>query len=111
MAFYRDRLGFRVDTLWPPDAPELCVLDRDAFSIAFETTDFDGRAQPVMTGSLRVETTDVAGLHAEFVARGVAIEWGPEVYPYGRREFAVLDPEGYRLIFTEPTDDEATECG
>jgi hypothetical protein len=38
----------------------------------------------------------------------VPIEWGPEVYSYGRREFAVRDPDGYLVIFTEPTDEAPT---
>ena len=36
------------------------------------------------------------------------VEWGPEVYAYGRREFAVRDPTGAMLIFSEETDDPAT---
>jgi hypothetical protein len=43
-------------------------------------------------------------MHAD-LAGVVPIEWGPEVYFYGRREFAVRDPDGYLLIFTEPTDE------
>jgi hypothetical protein len=38
----------------------------------------------------------------------VAIEWGPEVYDYGRREFALRDPDGYLVIFSEETDDPPT---
>lgn len=34
--------------------------------------------------------------------------WGPEVYHYGRREFSIRDPNGYELIFSEPTDDPPT---
>ena len=36
------------------------------------------------------------------------MEWGPEVYSYGCREFAVRDPEGHTVIFTEATADEPT---
>jgi hypothetical protein len=36
------------------------------------------------------------------------IEWDPEVYSYRRREFAVRDPNGYLLIFTETTNDPPT---
>ena len=38
------------------------------------------------------------------------IQLGPEVYWYGRREFAVRDPDGYLLIFSERTSDPPT-CG
>jgi hypothetical protein len=30
------------------------------------------------------------------------------VYQYGRREFAIRDPNGYMIIFTEQTDDPPT---
>jgi len=30
------------------------------------------------------------------------IEWGPEVYGYGRREFAIKDCNGYTLTFSAP---------
>lgn len=30
-------------------------------------------------------------------AHGVAFEWGPETMPYGLREFALRDPNGYRV--------------
>jgi hypothetical protein len=30
------------------------------------------------------------------------------VYSYGRREFAIRDPDRYVIIFTEPTDDPPT---
>ena len=34
--------------------------------------------------------------------KGIAIEWGPEVYDYGRREFAIKDNNGYLLALSEP---------
>lgn len=39
------------------------------------------------------------------IAGNVAIEWGPEAYSYGRREFAIKDPNGYLLVFSERTKD------
>lgn len=53
------------------------------------------------------DVEDVRGLHAS-LAGAVPVEWGPEVYFYGRREFAVRDPDGNLLIFSEPTDDPPT---
>ena len=46
-------------------------------------------------------------LHKSLLDR-VTIEWGPEVYSYGRREFAIRDPDSYLLIFTEATEDPPT---
>jgi len=53
---------------------------------------------------LYIEVEGVSELHAE-LATTLPIEWGPEVYSYGRREFAVRDPNRYLLIFTEVTTD------
>jgi hypothetical protein len=39
---------------------------------------------------------------AEELHGKVAFAWGPEVMDYGMREFAVQDPNGYYLAFTEP---------
>ena len=47
-------------------------------------------------------------LHKEFTDNGV--EWldcfqnGPEDRPYGMRDFSVFDPDGYDLVFAEPTE-------
>jgi len=43
------------------------------------------------------------GLH-DRVAGNAKIEWGPEVYSYGRREFAIKDCNGYLLAFSEPVE-------
>ena len=56
---------------------------------------------------LYIEVRSVQRLH-DALKRTVRIEWGPEVYFYGRREFAVLDPDGYLVIFSEETDDTPT---
>jgi hypothetical protein len=36
---------------------------------------------------------NVQGLYNRLQGK-VAVEWGPEVYFYGRRKFAVRDPDG-----------------
>ena len=41
--------------------------------------------------------------------KGIAVEWGPEVYGYGRREFAIKDCNGYLLTFSAPTSDPPTD--
>ena len=42
---------------------------------------------------------DVDGLYAELAARGAAVVYPPMVQPYGMREFAIRDPNGYVLGF------------
>ncbi|MFI5174256.1 MAG: VOC family protein [Terriglobia bacterium] len=106
LAFYRDTLGFRVNLLWPEDAPTFAILDREGVSVGVfvPTPEY-----PVQIGyaELYLETTKVQSLHAVLKGR-LPIEWGPEVYSYGRREFAVRDPDGYLIIFTEETSDPPT---
>jgi hypothetical protein len=39
---------------------------------------------------------------AEELRGKVELAWGPEVMDYGMNEFAVQDPSGYFIAFTEP---------
>lgn len=105
--FYTDLLGFRAGVLWPDDNPTFAILDRDAVSLGFFAPDPHRGQVTIGTADLYLAVDDVRGLHAHLQGR-VPVEWGPEVYFYGRREFAVRDPDGYLLIFTEPTDDPPT---
>jgi len=56
---------------------------------------------------LHIEVTDARAIHAALQGH-VPIEWGPEVYTYGRREFAITDRDGYLFIFSEATSDAPT---
>jgi len=105
--FYTSFLSFRISVLWPDDHPTFVILDRDAVSLGFFTPDAHRGEVTIGTADLYIATEDVPGLHATLKVI-LPIEWGPEVYFYGRREFAVRDPDGYLLIFTEPTDDPPT---
>ncbi len=105
--FYTETLGFRTDVLWPEVQPTFCILERDQVSIGFFTPDEQRTTGVPGESDLYIDVEDVRALHAELRGR-VAVEWGPEVYFYGRREFAVRDPDGYLVIFTEPTDDPPT---
>jgi catechol 2,3-dioxygenase-like lactoylglutathione lyase family enzyme len=109
VAFYTRVLGFRVSVLWPDDRPTFANLDRDAVSLGFFTPDAHRGQLTIGTADLYLGANDVRALNAA-IKDVVKVEWGPEVYFYGRREFAVRDPDGYLLIFTEPTDDPPT-CG
>lgn len=106
LAFYCDTLGFQVNVLWPEDDPAFGILDRDGASVGLFVPTAE---HPVQIGyaELYIEATDVPALHATLRDR-LQIEWGPEVYSYGRREFAVRDPDGYLIIFTEETSDPPT---
>jgi len=103
-AFYSQVLGFQISILYPENAPTFCVLDRDSISLGFFTADQTRPDLVIGTVELYLAVNDVQALFVE-IRDQVFIEWGPEVYFYGRREFAIRDPDGYLLIFTEPTDD------
>jgi catechol 2,3-dioxygenase-like lactoylglutathione lyase family enzyme len=104
--FYTQTLGFDCG-LWPDDdAPTLAVLARDGVNVQFYLPEPRG-SEPVGHGTLSFEVSDVRALHKRLSA-SLPVEWGPEVYHYRRREFAVRDPSGYLAIFTEETDDPPT---
>jgi uncharacterized glyoxalase superfamily protein PhnB len=42
---------------------------------------------------------DVEALHAELVTKGAVIVYPPVIQPYGMKEFAIRDPNGYVLGF------------
>ena len=54
-----------------------------------------------------IQVADCLAEHARIKGHA-PIEWGPEVYWYGCREFAVLDPDGHRIIFSSPTEESPT---
>ncbi len=105
--FYQKYLGFEVDVAWPAEKPTFCILLRDDVRIGFYEPDEHRPAKSTGHCDFSIQVEDVQGLHAALKDQ-LPIEWGPEVYFYGRREFAVLDPDGYMVIFTEPTDDPPT---
>ena len=99
--FYIDVLGFVVDSQWPTGNPTDCLLDNGEVHLAFSTDPNNWYPDPGLSGQLWIEVDDVLALHASLVGKA-PIEWGPEVYSYGRREFAIKDCNGYVLTFTEP---------
>jgi len=102
--FYCELLTFRLSDGEPNEKDTFVILERDGVRLQLVLADEDhpfGR----MTIWLGVE--DAAAEHERLKSR-TAIEWGPEVYWYGCREFAVLDPDGHRVIFSSPTDEPPT---
>lgn len=106
VSFYCDMLGFAAELMWPVDAPTFAILGRDSVEVQFYASP-DARERATGHASLSLEVSDARELH-ELLRGHVPVEWGPEVYWYGRREFAVRDPDGYLLIFSEPTEDPPT---
>jgi catechol 2,3-dioxygenase-like lactoylglutathione lyase family enzyme len=104
--FYVDLLGFRAGC-WPQDKPTFAMLERDGVSLQFYVPDADDPPARGI-GAIGLDVDDARPFH-DAVKDRVKIEWGPEVYWYGRREFSFKDPDGYAIIIGAKTDD-PVEC-
>lgn len=105
LRFYRDLLGFTVDTLWPDaDAPSYLLLDHGPVSLAFYRDEEGREGAPALTGQLYLDVDDARAVLARLEGHAEPL-WGPEVYHYGRLEFAVRDPDGTIVTFGQPVPD------
>ena len=101
LEFYR-RLGFKLTGCHPIGKPTWAEVCRDSVTLQFHTEPPHGTpTMPVFSGTLYVFPESVTALADEYRGK-VEFAWGPEVMDYGMREFAVQDPNGYFLAFSEP---------
>jgi len=103
-AFFANTLGFQIATLSPRQDPEFAILYRDGLRLQL------GKAEASGSGSnatLWLDVEELGALHSTVRDR-TEIEWGPEVYSYGRREFGFRDPDGNMVIPSELTSDPPT---
>ena len=102
LAFYR-KLGFELTGCHPNHAaPTWVEVTRDSVVLQFHTEPPHGTPPtPVCSGTFYIFPKSVAAL-AEELRGEVEFAWGPEVMDYGMNEFAVQDPNGYFIAFTEP---------
>jgi uncharacterized glyoxalase superfamily protein PhnB len=104
--FYLRTLEFDHWSGWPDDAPTFAIVSKDGVCVQLQQS--EGTAPPTAeTTTLHFTVKDVLEMHRRLATK-TTIEWGPEVYSYGRREFAIKDCNGVMLIFSEPTDEAAT---
>lgn len=105
--FYCETLGFRVVGCWPDEQnPAWCKLESGGATVMFYEESGNPRPRPSMTGVLYIGLDDLDAMHGR-VKDKVEIEWGPEVYEYGMREFAIRDCNGYLVSFGQEVDVEA----
>ena len=109
LAFYRDVLGFEV-TGFDEEDPPFALLTRDDIGIQIGGPEAMKLQEEQPTVTLYIDVDDARAVH-ETLKEKVEIEWGPEVYFYGRREFAFRDPDGHLIIISEETDDPVTDNG
>lgn len=97
------RLGFRLTDQWPNRRnPKWIELSRDGAHLHFYDDPPAGDGErPSLSGTLTIYHTDVMALAHEVRGR-VTFVYGPDTGETGLMEFAVRDPNGYLLAFTEP---------
>jgi len=101
--WYRDVLGFRCTRRM---GDEWCRLEQDGVSLMFMRNAHVG--EPHATATQYIYVDDVSALWEGLEGR-IAPEWGPEDMPYGMREFAIRDPDGYLLSFGQPLSSPAAQ--
>jgi len=101
-AYYRDVLGFDCDYL-AGDPPDFAIYSRDACVVMLRRVTDDSIVVPNEqqggTWDLFCWVADLDAMFAELTSHGVEVAYPPTTQPYGMREFAVRDPNGYVLGF------------
>lgn len=101
--YYTTVLGFEPGSPVSEDAV-FAILAREDVRLQLIKID---QWHPEGKSTFSINVTGALEMHAT-VRRLATIEWGPEVFWYGRREFAILDPDGHRVIISEATDEPPT---
>jgi catechol 2,3-dioxygenase-like lactoylglutathione lyase family enzyme len=101
--FYVDVLGFTQTGYYPIESePIRTEVRRDGIAIILYTEGWRGSdSEPAFSGGLYIFPKNVMQLADELRGK-VPFAWGPHETDFGTREFAVRDPDGYTLMFTEP---------
>lgn len=110
--FYTEVLGFTRQAVYP-DAESMiwASLTKDDIDLMFTArNDHSTSAEPTLTGSLYFATDSVDEIWEALKDRG-ALEYPIENFPYGMREFAIRECNGYLLQFgQEIPPSEARSC-
>jgi catechol 2,3-dioxygenase-like lactoylglutathione lyase family enzyme len=104
--WYRDKLGFAYPRLWGEPPYGFTMVSRAGVTLMLGAVGAPGFIQPNRTAGQDSDAwdaylwiDDADALHAEFLAKGVAIARPPCDQPYGCRDFEIHDCNGYRLCF------------
>ncbi len=100
--YYRDVLGFQREYA-AGDPPEFAVYSRNGSPIMFRRVADASLIRPNEsqggTWDVFFWVNDVEALYEELTSQGATTVYPPMVQPYGMKEFAVRDPNGYVLGF------------
>lgn len=102
VAFYCEKLGFGVDFLYgePPNYAGVSRGDWSGSRVSLHLAQVPEGREVVPSSSLYVRVGgDLDRLYEGYLASGVTIEREPTSYPWGMREFTVLDNMGYKVHF------------
>ncbi|MFN2596206.1 MAG: glyoxalase superfamily protein [Pyrinomonadaceae bacterium] len=102
--FYCGRLGFRRTFAYrvEEDQSDPCYMGLARDEAELHVSSFSGDG--VAGGVVFLVVDDVDALHAELVAKGVAISLPPTDQTWGNREMYVCDADGNGIRFTRPGD-------
>jgi catechol 2,3-dioxygenase-like lactoylglutathione lyase family enzyme len=103
--YYRDRLGFEVETYGDP--PDFVTARRDDATILMALCSEPERIVPnwrIVTNvwNVYIRVDDADAIYAEVQERGAGIDYTIYDAPHGFREFGVQDPDGHDIAFGQP---------
>ena len=113
VAFYEGVLGFRCvgEMAHEEGKPFWAEVARDSVELMFTWDEphehepgEEHSHDPALAGSLYLNVDDVDDLYKEVKAKTTEFRWEPTNQPYGMRDFAICDPNGYLLIFGSPAE-------
>jgi catechol 2,3-dioxygenase-like lactoylglutathione lyase family enzyme len=115
LAFYRDKLGFKIFFQGPPDDVFFGIVERNGAMLMFKALGaiVDGkeilvdpipnfRRKPASSLDAHLYVPDPDALAAEFAARGVHFAAPLTTNDDNLRGFVIEDPDGYGLFFGRP---------
>ena len=107
--WYQDVLGFQLvyEMPGPGGAPVLIHLRWAKFADLLLVADRNQTSEPRGIGvtlNFAMTQDSVDDFATKVIKMGGTIASGPTDQPWNAREVTVLDPDGYRLVFTQPID-------
>jgi catechol 2,3-dioxygenase-like lactoylglutathione lyase family enzyme len=96
IAHYRDVLGFDVTFEYGKPTFYACLC-RDAVNL--HLVDATRTERLPGNGAICIFVSDVDKLYNDLRGRKARVVKEPQTYPYGMRDFDVLDPDGNQLVF------------
>ena len=108
LGWYRDVLGFAVEEEWKDNAGKLMGVSLKAGGVSFMIGQDDwkkGRDRKKGEGfRIYCETkSSVDDLAGRIEGKGGRVDSGPTDQPWGTREIAVTDPDGFKITIARPT--------